>query len=181
MERLCLLDSLYALILLSLILRLPLVICDSVIVCFYSLILHLVLFLVSAALRDLSISAATGSTGNYSVLLHQGGYSSRQDTAIGKTIDVQGKSNLVTYGCKEDLFASPLVYIIILCADPLGVPRAETDLHHPACKWRYNLVKVVQGRWERGCKFSTIVNHSLIKKSDFKGFLEKVVWRFVQE
>jgi hypothetical protein len=56
-----------------------------------------------------------GLSANYSVLLHQGGPSTAADTAIGKVLNVQGKSSLVTYGCKSNLFSSPKIFVTILC------------------------------------------------------------------
>ena len=64
---------------------------------------------------QLAITPATGAKGNYSLLLHQGAYSTNASTAVGKAINVEGKSNLVTYGCQADLFASPKLYLTFLC------------------------------------------------------------------
>lgn len=53
----------------------------------------------------------------------QGNFSTTRETAIGVAADVEGRSQLVTYGCRGNLFASPRVFITILCGESAGGER----------------------------------------------------------
>ena len=71
-----------------------------------------------------------GVAAKYSVMLHQGGYATTAETAIGVAMHADGKTNLVTYSCRADLFASPNLFVTILCEHSAG---------GPACARAYDL------------------------------------------
>ena len=85
---------------------------------------------------SLSVSAK-GAEGNYSVLLHQGNYSTEPKTAIGLAANVQGKSQIVTYGCQSNIFALPRIFITILCVQPDDVPAGHATAS--SCAKQYDL------------------------------------------
>jgi hypothetical protein len=69
----------------------------------------------------------------------QGNYSTTPETAIGVVANVQGRSQLVTYGCRGNLFASPRVFITILCGESAGEERAAADAADVECAKQYDL------------------------------------------
>jgi len=79
---------------------------------------------------------------NYSVLLHQGGYSTSQESAIAKAINVQGRANIATHGCSTNLFDAKFVYVTILCAEspaPVDAAGADGGGEQSRCAASYDL------------------------------------------